>query len=304
MRRAPIFFLASFLAGCGTPVEVVDVEADEDGKTDNAKRLTIEAGKTYAIRYKSSGDARRVTVDCKPPSDPDSLGVSFNVVAPELGATDSTYRAGYFSATAELAPGSYQLELNARADSPNSTCSVSVQRASGACTAGSTWHSANTNHTHILVGKNASDWEPFPASGNHWGAWAEWNRDYTKPIKRGFLIHNLEHGGIVLSYNCSSPTASADCRAAHAALLQLKESFGETRVVVTPDPTQPTRYGIRAWRWAYTSDCVDETKMLTFMDQHFRHGREDEDANPPIPFDPTTTKVPCQDLMSAPDSCN
>jgi Protein of unknown function (DUF3105) len=301
MRRALI--LASFLAGCGTPAEVIEVEADEDGKTDNAKRLSIEPGQSYVIKYKSSGDARRVTVDCKPSSNPDSLGVTFNVIAPELGAPDWLYRAGYFSASAELEAGAYRLELDARSDSPKGTCTVSVQRAGGECTSASSWHSPNTNHTHIAVGKSASDWEPFPVSGNHWGAWAEWDRDYSKPVKRGYVLHNLEHGGIVLSYNCSSPTASAACRAAHAALVQLKESFGEARVIVTPDPTQPARYGIRAWRWAYTSDCVDETKMLTFMDRHFRQGREDEDANPPIPFDPTTTKVPCQDLMSAPDSC-
>ena len=30
---------------------------------------------------------------------------------------------------------------------------------------------------------------------------------------------------------------------------------------------------------------------------------QDADANPPVPFDPTTTNVPCEDLMAAPDSC-
>jgi hypothetical protein len=28
------------------------------------------------------------------------------------------------------------------------------------------------------------------------------------------------------------------------------------------------------------------------------------DANPPLAYDPTTTNVPCQNLMAAPDSCN
>ena len=40
------------------------------------------------------------------------------------------------------------------------------------------------------------------------------------------------------------------------------------------------------------------------MQGHHRMGREDIDADPPIPFDPTTTEnVPCENLMAAPDSC-
>ena len=40
------------------------------------------------------------------------------------------------------------------------------------------------------------------------------------------------------------------------------------------------------------------------MKEHFRQGREDIDADPLLPFDPTTTEdVPCENLMAAPDSC-
>jgi hypothetical protein len=62
-------------------------------------------------------------------------------------------------------------------------------------------------------------------------------------------------------------------------------------------------FGIRAWRWAYTSDCLDPATATAFASARYRHGREDIDGNPPIPFDPTTTNVPCENLMAAPDSC-
>jgi hypothetical protein len=63
------------------------------------------------------------------------------------------------------------------------------------------------------------------------------------------------------------------------------------------------RFVVSVRRWIYASDCVDDGVALDFMEKHFRHGREDIDADPPLPFDPSTTNVPCQNLMAAPDSC-
>jgi hypothetical protein len=291
------------MAACGTPASApIDLQVDEDGKFDSAKRVSLSAGQTYTFHFKASGDARQVTVDCRPNHQVDSQGMTFSVDASELGTLASDPpRAGYWRAVAELSAGTHEMTING--ESGSGSCSVGVSRVTGACTSATSWHSQVTDHTHIAVGTTSRNWETFPASGNHWGAWAKWGEDYAKPVKRGFMLHNMEHGGLVLSYNCSSPTASAACREAHQALVDLKESFGQARVIITPDPTQPARLGIRGWRWAYLADCVDQTKMLTFMDQHYRDGREDEDSDPPIPFDPTTTRVPCQDLMSAPDSC-
>jgi hypothetical protein len=127
---------------------------------------------------------------------------------------------------------------------------------------------------------------------------------YPKPVLRGFYMHNLEHGGAVLSYGCESADESAACADAEAALIKLANEFGQNRVIVTPDPDQPTLYAVRTWRWAYAADCFDHDSALEFLGEHFRNGREDIDADPPVPFDPTTTEdVPCEDLMSAPDSC-
>ena len=178
-----------------------------------------------------------------------------------------------------------------------------MRKLAGSCTASSAFRSPETGHTHLFVGTTPANGD-FPASGNHWGAWAAWNTVYTKPVKRGFYLHNLEHGGLVLSYKCSSPTESAECEEAAANMEALKDAFGEYRVIVTPDPQQPALYGIRGWRTGYQSDCFADNRMLDFMGDHFRDGREDIDADPPIAYDPTTQQVPCVDLMAAPDSCN
>jgi hypothetical protein len=252
------------------------------------------------------------------------VGTQFEVKSDALGVGDSTKYASLWSWSGESTAGPATLEITGASGSQ--TCKVSLRKVSGSCTTASTFRSPETGHTHMRVGSTSIAKGAFPASGNHWGAWAPWNTVYEKPIKRGFLLHNLEHGGIVLSYGCSSADDSADCKEAAANLAALKESFGEQRVIVTPDPEQSTMYGVRAWRTGFSSDCFDDQRMLDFMNEHFRHGlssdcfddqrmldfmnehfrhgREDVDADPPIKFDPTTTQVPCVDIMAAPDSCS
>jgi hypothetical protein len=116
------------------------------------------------------------------------------------------------------------------------------------------------------------------------------------------MLHNLEHGGLVFSYKCAN-NSSPQCKAAEAKLVAIASQIGP-RVIVTPDPTQPDMFAIRGWRYGFTSSCLDNASALQFSQAHYRQGREDADANPPIPYDPTTTNVPCEDLMAAPDSCN
>src|SRR5882724_4807922 len=40
-----------------------------------------------------------------------------------------------------------------------------------------------------------------PSSGNHYPIWAAY-QTYAQPLLPGFWVHNLEHGAIVMAYNC------------------------------------------------------------------------------------------------------
>lgn len=42
-----------------------------------------------------------------------------------------------------------------------------------------------------------------PTSGNHYGDWTRAGV-YDKPVSDGHLVHSLEHGYVILSYNCQS----------------------------------------------------------------------------------------------------
>lgn len=283
-----------------------DDEATEMEASDLTSRtLRLATGtSSFTLRQNRAQDLT-LTVDCRPPPNPDEVGAVFRLSATSLGANPSDPpRAGFWSRTGNVPVGTHVLTFTN--PGPQATCTIRAEAVPtvATCREWTSWRSPNTNHTHLAVGSDASqDWEPFPASGNHWGAWAPWNSVYDKPMKRGFLLHNLEHGGIVFSYKCTGPSQSAACLDARNKLIELAQSMPGPRVIVTADPTQPEMFGVRGWRSAYSSSCLDAASARQFALARYRQGREDTDANPPIPFDPSTTNVPCESLMAAPDSC-
>ncbi len=294
------------LTGCAADTVDDDGVVDTDQDLTSSIVLPAYGAKTVSLRATQTRDVT-LTIYCHPSADPDDRGPVVQITAPTLDLTGTgPAPAGFFQKTGSMAAGTHAITLANQGAATTCTLRTGVVPAAATCRAWTAWRSANPDHTHYPVGSEgaAAGWEPFPASGNHWGAWAPWNRVYDKPVKRGFLLHNLEHGGLVLSYKCNSATESAACQSARDSLVGLANALGTGRLIVTPDPTQPTMFAVRAWRYAYTSDCLDPQSAAAFAVERFRHGREDIDADPPIPFDPTTLNVPCNDLMAAPDSCN
>jgi hypothetical protein len=272
-----------------------------DGKSDGVAQIAVREGQTSTITFTANGGPIGFSVDCGISSDPDSVGTLFTVASDALDVSTPVH-ASFWRWTGEADAGQGSLEITGEGGSR--TCSVRMFTVGGTCTRSNAFRTPETGHTHLRVNTTVSTWGDFPAAGNHWGAWAPWDRTYARPVKRGFYLHNLEHGGLVLSYGCSSPTQSAACQEAADNLEAAKAELGEARVIVTPDPDQPTMYGVRGWRMAYQSDCFDPAATVDYMAAFFRHGREDIDADPPIDYDPTTLNVPCVNLMAAPDSCN
>lgn len=134
-----------------------------------------------------------------------------------------------------------------------------------------------------------------PASGPHWLNPAPWGvHDWVVP--RSWWVHNLEHGGVVLLYNCpggdgGTPITSCDggvtppspngCPAEIAQLAQLYwnhplDQWSEVRILVTGDPLLPTRFAAIAWDWTLSSDTLDVAAVQCFIDA--RYGRGPENA--------------------------
>jgi hypothetical protein len=116
-----------------------------------------------------------------------------------------------------------------------------------------------------------------PTSGPHYPIWAAF-KTYTTPVPRGFYVHDLEHGAVVITYNCpegcdaelSQLQAWLDARPADPICVAPVKS----RVVVTPDPKLDVRFAASAWGWSLRSQCFDLQWLGLFMDAHYGQGPE------------------------------
>lgn len=128
------------------------------------------------------------------------------------------------------------------------------------------------------------DWSSNPpATGPHFNVWARWNRSYSNPpLERGYWVHNLEHGGVALLYNCPD-----GCPEEVAAFEEMMQDFPEdpdcmppvrNRMLVTSDPLLPAdvRFAASAWGFTYTAGCFDAPSLMSFIQAH--HGRGPEDV--------------------------
>lgn len=117
-----------------------------------------------------------------------------------------------------------------------------------------------------------------PTSGEHYPIWARF-RAYDHPIPRGYWVHNLEHGAVVVTYNCpdgcdADVAALEDFLAARPA----DPACGGgvvNRFVVTPDPLLDTRFAASAWGYALRSECFDLPALGRFIDAHYARAPED-----------------------------
>jgi Protein of unknown function (DUF3105) len=114
-----------------------------------------------------------------------------------------------------------------------------------------------------------------PASGPHYPVWARWGA--WPDLPRGYWVHNLEHGGVVLLYNCASGacTATRDALVAASRTIPMDPACTPTdaepasvRVVITNDTVITTPIAGAAWGWLYAADCVDPASIRSFYTRH------------------------------------
>lgn len=114
-----------------------------------------------------------------------------------------------------------------------------------------------------------------PAGGPHSGCWGTWGVHST-PLPPERFVHNLEHGGIVLTYNCPDGCPKE--------LLWLHE-FGLTNdlVVVTEYPDMTAKFGISAWNARAYADCLSPDFVRDFYARRVDRAPEKLGSPPPEP---------------------
>jgi hypothetical protein len=135
--------------------------------------------------------------------------------------------------------------------------------------------------THVDPSTNPTYKSYPPASGPHFSAQGiapvPWQTIDT--LQEGQYIHNLEHGGIAILYNCPSGT---DCTALKNSLenyvknlAPIEPTFKEVKVVLSPYSKNMTRkVALVAWDYIEFLDSYDQAEITRFYENHVNQGPE------------------------------
>lgn len=129
---------------------------------------------------------------------------------------------------------------------------------------------------HVPTGQTVQYNHYPPSSGAHWSAPAApatWGV-YSEPVQPEVWLHNLEHGGIVVLYNCPD-----GCPDTVAALKKLAEQvpnsgFGNQKILVAPDAKIASKIVALAWTRELDLSDFDRPRLLEFYKRWVDAGPE------------------------------
>lgn len=113
-----------------------------------------------------------------------------------------------------------------------------------------------------------------PTSGPHYEQTEAWGIS-DKPLAVERLVHNLEHGGIVIYYKCDAK-ADKSCEELIANLKGVTQKLmkKDRKVVLTPNDKIDEKIAVAAWGWLDKMEEVDEERIQRFFSDHINRGPE------------------------------
>jgi hypothetical protein len=119
-----------------------------------------------------------------------------------------------------------------------------------------------------------------PTSGPHYSvpgsAPAAW-QTVDQPLVEGQFVHNLEHGGIVILYNCPSGCSQLVGQLKNYVqnLAPPDPEFNEYKILMTPYSRGMThKVALIAWHWIEWLDGYDQAAITRFYEIHVDQGPE------------------------------
>ncbi len=113
-----------------------------------------------------------------------------------------------------------------------------------------------------------------PTSGPHAPRASAWGVS-DKPLPKEVPIHNMEHGGVIVWYNCDGGPEALDeaaCRQLRdqlAALVEAAVASGK-EVLLTPYAEMDHRIALTAWQQLDVFDEFDEARVRAFVESFER----------------------------------
>jgi hypothetical protein len=131
-------------------------------------------------------------------------------------------------------------------------------------------------HAHVVVGTALVYGTDPPTSGPHY-PYPQAGGYYTTPIAAGFLVHSMEHGGVIIYYN---PATVTD--AEKSSLMALANAhpgiFSQVVCVPRTDPTYPII--LTAWTHWLRLTTYDQSRIDGFLALFLGNGPEGAPASP------------------------
>jgi len=114
-----------------------------------------------------------------------------------------------------------------------------------------------------------------PSSGTHYGRLAAW-KAHAQEIAEGYWVHNLEHGGVVVLYNCRSsacPELESELKGLYEKLRPSK--WGHVKLAVLPYSRITSQIAVVAWGYQMDLPGADVNSIRFFYNTHVDRGPED-----------------------------
>jgi hypothetical protein len=135
---------------------------------------------------------------------------------------------------------------------------------------------------HVPDGTAVSYDSNPPSSGPHYPEWANF-QEFASPVADGYLVHSLEHGAVLLLYNCNADGGGGACPDVVAALRAVRDAVPDdplcdpslrVRIVLAPRPANDVAVAAAAWGNTYRADCVDAPSLARFIADHYAQAPE------------------------------
>ena len=149
-----------------------------------------------------------------------------------------------------------------------------------------------------------------PTSGPHYEIWTQAGV-YDAPKDDRNLVHSLEHGYVIISYNCDSEKSSfnlipqvfaqnmpiqmspetstssteeakplpesfksSDCQTLKEQLKKIYDDNGPSKIIVIPRPELDAKIALTAWRYLDKFNDFDKSRIEKFISSHKNQGPE------------------------------
>lgn len=123
---------------------------------------------------------------------------------------------------------------------------------------------------HLTVGETPPAYNSNPpTSGKHASQTEPWGISDT-PLAAEKLIHNLEHSGIIIHYNCEK------CDDLIVKLKDLTNSLAakDRKIILAPSKNIDAKITIASWGYYDKMNELDEARIRKFFNDHINKGPE------------------------------